>query len=768
MMAMYNKITSAKLFDHSQNRSLCNIFSDGHKELDNEQQKDLLKIEDEGKRRMLTYIRQYILDPPKEVRQKRIRKKLKTFSRPKATLRAQQSKVSRLTKMTKSLATRLQQSGQFYDRVLEYPLAISDEFGQMRPRSKSAFKNVFLNIPALSDIFSTILPFNPSFKDTEIILDGLKFIHVPPTTNITTYSQYAQYMFKKMAIEHGFSRGACCVTIVFDKPDFLPKIRAAVHEERKRGKTAFICPSTIQDDALIPLGQQYVEALNDRKFKGLLLDYITVSFTVLAEMYLSPNQQLILDSPIHGETPVSTTYGRSYAVQDRKNNKGEADSGVYWHCKCSTCPQIIIHAGDTDIYMIGIALSSEGHFQNKHVVVERMMNAEYVDITKAVSSLSLLPQFQSLPQPQVAGMLVLAIFLLSGSDYVSAFFRVTNEYIFHVFLKYIHFICQEEDPLVILDSNQKFKGLSSASFLRLMCCAYLEKHATLYNQFYSSPTDLWDALQLPGTQQSRSMKSLLEWLQYDIKGEITINTAASFADLTRRVCFFDCKGKADLFKLILPSDSALKLHSLRAEHAMQIVMESCQSHCDTFEKPNGGWLYKGGKISISWEDNINQIKKELRYKKPSLVNRCSCKDCSGKAGCSQCAKACKPCTAKCKCKGEICFNPHKDGGTCPKCNSQNTGDNTTSQSSEATPKDIPEQPQHNGEENTNEGGDIDDASSEDEDEEDENDVDDNKEDDILDFNEFFGSNDYEGLLELAPVATLYDDDLEENYCATTD
>ena len=36
--------------------------------------------------------------------------------------------------------------------------------------------------------------------------------------------------------------------------------------------------------------------------------------------------------------------------------------------------------------------------------------------------------------------------------------------------------------------------------------------------------------------------------------------------------------------------------------------------------------------------------------------------------CTNCAKNCKPCSQKCKCKGE-CLNPHNNGGLCDKCRS---------------------------------------------------------------------------------------------------
>jgi hypothetical protein len=204
-----------------------------------------------------------------------------------------------------------------------------------------------------------------------------------------------------------------------------------------------------------------------------------------------------------------------------------------------------------------------------------------------------------------------------------------------------------------------------------MCCAYLEKHLNLYGQFYSSPVELWKALQLQGSQMSASMTSLLQWLQFDVKQNISINTLKDWTDLTRRVCYFNCNGQTDLFKLILPSDAALKLHALRGEYIMQLVMESCIPSSQTYCCINDGWTVDGDTVAMKWEENVAEIKKSLSFKKKPLKRRCQCqsKGCiqvnPGKS-CKNCWQACQPCTEKCHCKGN-CNNPHNNDGLCEKC-----------------------------------------------------------------------------------------------------
>jgi hypothetical protein len=98
-------------------------------------------------------------------------------------------------------------------------------------------------------------------------------------------------------------------------------------------------------------------------------------------------------------------------------------------------------------------------------------------------------------------------------------------------------------------------------------------------------------------------------------------------------------------------------------------MESCISQCDTHETLNSGWQVTDNTVLIKWEENIESIKKSLKYKKPALLKTCSCKtkQCGmSERGCKNCYKDCKPCSTKCACKG-LCKNPHNNGGACSRC-----------------------------------------------------------------------------------------------------
>jgi hypothetical protein len=188
---------------------------------------------------------------------------------------------------------------------------------------------------------------------------------------------------------------------------------------------------------------------------------------------------------------------------------------------------------------------------------------------------------------------------------------------------------------------------------------------------------------------------------------------------------------------------------------MQLAMESCTSQSDAYLTTNEGWLTDGEKITIKWEENMTEVRKKLAYKKPPLLNKCSCKNCSVTGrGCTQCAKACKPCTSKCKCKG-LCNNPHNNGGTCYKC-SETVANTVVPQPGCSEPRQH--QQQDTAEDLHNESED-----SDSEDSEEEFDVEESQgAENIIDFDGFFGGSGENGMLQLAPISSLGDSDSDDS------
>jgi hypothetical protein len=613
---------------------------------------------------MQTYIKQYILEPPLEKPEKRRRCKLKTFSKKRNTLQSQQSKISRVSKMNKSMVHTLKTTGQFYDQVMDLPLAICDEFGKLRTRTKSLFNDV------LKKIFPTIFETSclPDISaNAEVIVDFLKFVHIPPKDDIYTYNDWGCSLWRDVVCRLGFDRGAQIVTLVIDKAKYLPKIRGILHVERKDKHTSqFTCPNTITAQDRIPQSKMFCAGLSDSEYKAMALKFLCDFICNKAKAELSSAQTLIIDAPLYDQDPVMIHNCTILSCNKRHNNKGEADMAVWWHARWSPCSQVVVHATDTDIYLIGATLFDIGFLPSeKQIIVERHFDKDYISINNFCAMVHRHPVLSTIQDCPV--IYIFAIYILSGSDYISNFYGMKSEIIFQSFLKYSNYVSPPDDPLVKLEyRNEKpyFNGLSVTAFTRLFCCAYLDKNANFYKHLYPNVTSLLDAINRNSGQNiSPSLKGLFEWLQIDPKKNLDISDLTQLTDLTRRICYFSTSGPTVLFKSLLPSDAALSLHTKRGEHVIYLAVEQ-EPITMTHEEVGEGWISKGNIIEIKWDEKPSSRNK---ITKPKLINKCSCKNCSPTGtGCRQCTKSCLPCSDKCKCKGK-CANPHNNGGSCVKC-----------------------------------------------------------------------------------------------------
>ena len=338
----------------------------------------------------------------------------------------------------------------------------------------------------------------------------------------------------------------------------------------------------------------------------MLIDYISVSFPLLAKSQ-HLDAVIIIDSQTYGETPIQFESGQSTPLFARKNNKGEANCGVWFHAACSLCDTIVIHAGDTDVFMYGLALYEQGHFQHKKVFVEREKGVEYVSIHQGCAILSQLPELSELVTKKQAWPSLLAVYLLSGSDYISGFFRISHDFMVKVFLKYLRDIISDE-TLIKTDQSGKFMGLSENTVIRFISFVYLEKHIKLFSHLYSDAAQLKHALLISKDAFSPNVKTLLSWLQYDLSS-CNISTESQFNDFVRRICFFKGSTSQDLFKTIMPSGSALSLHSLSGSYVLQLAMESVVPDTQIYKQCNGGWTSENGTVAIKWESDIENIKR---------------------------------------------------------------------------------------------------------------------------------------------------------------
>ena len=230
---LYRLLSDKGLFSHTDdNKPLCNIFVDNAPGLDATNREDLLQIQVKGSERMFSYVRQYALEPPTEIRQKRRRQKLKTFSTPSKTSRKMNSKLNQATLLLSKAYQTLLNPGSGHKQTFPLPLALCTPDGQMRKCNKSTFKDVTLKIfqNTSYEVMTTQCPLINS--EHELIVDFLFLLHQPPPPDINTFLAYAQYLWDKIIWKLGVQRGANVIRLIVDKPQYLPKPRELLHQFR--------------------------------------------------------------------------------------------------------------------------------------------------------------------------------------------------------------------------------------------------------------------------------------------------------------------------------------------------------------------------------------------------------------------------------------------------------------------------------------------------------------------------------------------------------
>ena len=121
-------------------------------------------------------------------------------------------------------------------QTCQFPLAIATDTGEIRQRPKSSIREAFFSDPKLASLFSTSCPVIGRERDGnfDFIIDFLRTLHQPPPPHVENLEDFAKYIWDYAVVTLGFSRGAARVTMVIDKPQYLPPPRALLHTSRQK------------------------------------------------------------------------------------------------------------------------------------------------------------------------------------------------------------------------------------------------------------------------------------------------------------------------------------------------------------------------------------------------------------------------------------------------------------------------------------------------------------------------------------------------------
>ena len=291
--------------------------------------------------------------------------------------------------------------------------------------------------------------------------------------------------------------------------------------------------------------------------------------------------------------------------------------------------------------------------RKQNSVIERAISSKYVSLNAISEAVMNHPKLKIIPFP----LLTLAtVYMLTGGDYISSFFKTSKQTFVKVFIENIEHICNS-DTFVEAQSETMMgiegyvlRKINLDAWVKLVCSVYLTKHKTLFNS--EAIASLYASLMSDPLADEKVQ--LLKWLAYD--KVVPLSRISDWHDFTRRICFYHSTGSKDHECLLVPTLGALRYHMLRSEYILKTVFAFTNSV--PMDVSQYGWRIENSTISIIWDDDETM--------KAVIANKgCGSKGakCDGStAGCTNCYKMCKPCNYRCSCK-----NPYNNGGTCARC-----------------------------------------------------------------------------------------------------
>ena len=139
--------------------------------------------------------------------------------------------------------------------------------------------------------------------------------------------------------------------------------------------------------------------------------------------------------------PIGIYNGIQTELPMLQNQNGEADYNVWYHCMLSTSSHIIVLGSDTDIWVYGMAFLEYGWINNKEVHIEKSIGSEYAHLNAFLAAASSHPKLKAIRYPLSS---LVAIYVLTGCDYISSLFRTSKQTFIKTFIdNIIQHICPE-------------------------------------------------------------------------------------------------------------------------------------------------------------------------------------------------------------------------------------------------------------------------------------------------------------------------------------
>lgn len=161
-----------------------------------------------------------------------------------------------------------------------------------------------------------------------------------------------------------------------------------------------------------------------------------------------------------------------------------------------------------------MALMECGWLGDKLIYVERALNSEYVNVNAILEASVSHPNLKKVSFPTLT---LASIYILTGGDYISSFFKTSKQTFLKVFIENIEHICNSRvfvETIPVTHMGMEGYGVCKIdveAWTKFVCSVYLMKHKTLFN---SEPIASLHTSLTANTLTDDKVQ-LLKWLAYD-------------------------------------------------------------------------------------------------------------------------------------------------------------------------------------------------------------------------------------------------------------
>lgn len=352
-----------------------------------------------------------------------------------------------------------------------------------------------------------------------------------------------------------------------------------------------------------------------------------------------------------------------------RGNHAEADTRVWLHARVSSCRTVTIYSPDSDVTMVELLTCSQwgggwlGQEKQAFVQIRRPDGKD--NLVPDVIDVSLLAQRLQEFEPLVAIPVerrvdsVVSLFVLTGCDFVSFFYKLPQARIFENLCKEAEFVSgvtgstlgdwprqgtpsgggggegESEGGVPPTGARAVLPGLSGSlgAFLKLFGVTYFHKYKARF----------------PKATAARSFSSVCE------TANTSLQSIERWLEHLREQTWAAVPSEDES----LPSFGALYFHFLRGVFALKMWEQACTGLIAVPEVAAHGYRQVGESLQLvyDYEVRIDRIKEQV----DAVLKGCGCKKSTCVNRQCKCRSASRACTPSCRCVG--CANT--EGGPQP-------------------------------------------------------------------------------------------------------